>query len=94
MPKKGVLTRTYFSEGLPPTSHAHKINSRPEILIYAASKLPIAINMQQLTIENILTCLNTNFQKREGKLWTYTYADNTKAQIDYVFINKNGKIAQ
>ena len=31
-----------------------------------------------------------NFQKREGKLWTYTYANNTKAQIDYVFINKKG----
>ena len=40
------------------------------------------------TIENRLTCLNINFQKREGKLWTYTYANNTKAQIDYVFINK------
>ena len=32
--------------------------------------------------------LNTKFQKREGKLWTYTYANNTKAQIDYIFINK------
>ena len=40
------------------------------------------------TIENRLTCLNTNFQKREGKLWTYTYANNAKAQIDYVFINE------
>ena len=40
------------------------------------------------TIENRLTCLNKNFQKREGKLWTYTYANNTKAQIDYIFINK------
>ena len=48
-------------------------------------------NGQHLTdfmIENRLTCFNTNFQKREGKLWTYTYANNTKAQIDYVFINK------
>ena len=27
---------------------------------------------------NRLTCLNTKFQKREGKLWTYTYANNTK----------------
>ena len=35
-------------------------------------------------IENRLTCLNTNYQKREGKLWTYTYANNSKAQIDYV----------
>ena len=26
-----------------------------------------------------------------GKLWTYTYTNNTKAQIDYVFINKKWK---
>ena len=41
--------------------------------------------------ENKLTCLNTNFQKREGKLWTNTYANNSKAQIDYVFINRKWK---
>ena len=40
------------------------------------------------TLENRLTCLYTKFQKRKGKLWTYTYANNTKAQIDCVFINK------
>ena len=40
------------------------------------------------TLENRLTCLNTNFQKMEGILWTYTYANNTKAKIDDVFINK------
>ena len=33
-------------------------------------------------IENRLTYLNTNFQKREGKLWTHTYANKSKAQID------------
>ena len=51
-------------------------------------------NGQHLTdfmIENRLTCLNTNYQKRVGKLWTYTYANNSKAQIDYVFINKKWK---
>ena len=51
-------------------------------------------NGQHLTdfmIENRLTCLNTNYQKREGKLWTYTYANNSKARIDYVFINKKWK---
>ena len=42
-------------------------------------------------IENRLTCLNTNFQKREGKLWTYTYANKSKAQINYVFINRKWK---
>ena len=45
-------------------------------------------HLTDFTIENRLTCLNTNFQKREGKIWTYTDANNTKAQIDYVFINK------
>ena len=52
-------------------------------------------NGQHLTdfmIENRLTCLNTNLKKKkEGKLWTYTYANNTKALIDYVFINKKWK---
>ena len=51
-------------------------------------------NGQHLTdfmTENRLTCLNTNYQKREGKLWTYTYVNNSKAQIDYVFINKKWK---
>ena len=51
-------------------------------------------NGQHLTdfmIKNRLACLNTNYQKREGKLWTYTYANNTKAQIDYVLINKKWK---
>ena len=51
-------------------------------------------NKQHLTdfmIENRLTCLNTNYQKREEKLWTYTYANNSKAQIDYIFINKKWK---
>ena len=51
-------------------------------------------NGQHLTdfmIENRLACLNTNYQKREEKLWTYTYANNTKAQIDYVIINKKWK---
>ena len=51
-------------------------------------------NGQHLTdfmIENRLTCLNTNYQKREGKLWTNTYANNSKAYIDYVFINKKWK---
>ena len=45
-------------------------------------------HLTDFTIENRLTCLNTNFQKRTGKLWTSTCANNTKARIDYVFINK------
>ena len=51
-------------------------------------------NGQYLTdfmIENRLAYLNTNYQKREGKLWTYTYANNIKAQIDSILINKKWK---
>ena len=51
-------------------------------------------NGQHLTdfmIENRLTYLNTNYQKRKGKLWTYMYANNSKAQIDYVLIKKKWK---
>ena len=44
--------------------------------------------LTDFTLENRLTCLNTKFLKRGGKLWTYTYTNNNKAQIDYVFINK------
>ena len=48
-------------------------------------------HLTDFMIENRLACLNTNYQKREGKLWTYTYANNTKTQIDYVLINKKWK---
>ena len=44
--------------------------------------------LTDFTIENRLTYLNTSFQKKERKLWTYTYSNNTKAQMDYVLINK------
>ena len=33
-------------------------------------------------------CLNPKFQKRKGKLWMYTYANNAKAQMDYILMNK------
>ena len=48
-------------------------------------------HLTDFMIENRLACLNTNYQKIEGKLWTYTYANNSKAQIDYVLINKKWK---
>ena len=48
-------------------------------------------HLTDVTLENRLICLDIKFQKREGKLWTYTYA-NTKTQIDYVFINKKWNI--
>ena len=45
-------------------------------------------HLTDFTLENRLTCLNTTFQKRKGKLRTNTYANNTKAQINYILINK------
>ena len=45
-------------------------------------------HLTDFMLENKLTCLNTKFQNRKEKLVTYIYANNTKAQIDYVFINK------
>ena len=48
-------------------------------------------HLTDLKVENRLTCLNTNYPKKEGKLWTYTYANDNKAQIDYIFINKKWK---
>ena len=47
-------------------------------------------NREHLTdfkLENRLTFLNTKLQKRKGKVWTYTCANNTKEQIDYIIIN-------
>ena len=41
--------------------------------------------------ENNLICLNTKFQKNENKLWTHTYANGIKAQLDYVIVNSKWK---
>ena len=46
-------------------------------------------NLTDFTQENRLKCLITNFRKRKGKLCPNTYTNNAKAQIDYIFINKN-----
>ena len=44
-------------------------------------------HLTDFTIENRLTCPYIKFQKRKNKLLSYIYANNTKTQIDYVFIN-------
>ena len=48
----------------------------------------IGVHLSDFTQESRLTCFNTKFQKREGKLWTYDYANNVKTQIDYLLIIK------
>ena len=44
--------------------------------------------LQQFMNENHLKCLNSRFQKKKSKLWTHTYPNNTKAQLDYLMINE------
>ena len=38
--------------------------------------------------EDRLAYLNTKFQKRKGKLWTYTNPNNCKEQLNYILMNK------
>lgn len=35
-----------------------------------------------------LVLLNTKFQKRIGKLWTFTYPNGQKSQLDYILVNR------
>ena len=35
-----------------------------------------------------MLCINTQFQKRRGKLWTNKYPNGDRAQLDYMMINK------
>ena len=44
--------------------------------------------LTDFSLKNRLTCLNTKFQKKKGELWTNSYANNAKAQIDYIVMNK------
>ena len=44
--------------------------------------------LEHFLIEIGLLCINTWFQKRRGKLWTYTYPNGDRAQLDYMMINK------
>ena len=45
-------------------------------------------NSEHFSLKNSLSCQTNKFQKRDGKLWTYTYLNNTKAQLNYILINK------
>ena len=41
--------------------------------------------------ENNMTCLNTKFQKKDSKLWTFKYPNGIKGQLDYIIINNKWK---
>ena len=47
----------------------------------------------EFSLENRLVCQNTKFRKKKKKRkekyeHTYTYPNNSKAQLDHIFINK------
>ena len=44
--------------------------------------------LEHFLIENGLLSINTRFQKRRGKLWTFKYPNGQKGQLDYMMINK------
>ena len=47
------------------------------------------VNIKQIFLfKNRLACLNTKFQKSEVEIRIYIYPNNSKAQLDYIFINK------
>ncbi len=41
-----------------------------------------------LTIENEMIPPNLQFPMKVSKLWTFTYPNQSQAQIDYILINK------
>ena len=45
-------------------------------------------HLPKCSLGNRLVCLDTKFQKRKGKMWTYTDLNNSIAQQSYISINK------
>ncbi|XP_063600319.1 uncharacterized protein LOC134776500 [Penaeus indicus] len=45
-------------------------------------------HLENFLQENDLCYLNTHFQKKKSELWTHTYPNGIKAQLDYILINK------
>ena len=45
-------------------------------------------HLTNFSFEKNISCLDTKFQKREGKLWTYTNSNNAKALLNYIIISK------
>ena len=58
---------------------------------YHASSNRNGVLLEDFIEENNLVCLNTKFQKKSSKLWTFTYANGARAQLDHIIINKKCK---
>ena len=44
--------------------------------------------VEHFLIQNGMHCINTRFQKRRRKLWTHTYPNGDRKQLDYMMIDK------
>ena len=58
---------------------------------YHASSNRNGVLLEDFIEENNLAYLNTKFQKKSSKLWTFTYANGARAQLDHIIINKKWK---
>ena len=58
---------------------------------YQASSNRNWVLLEDFIEENNLVCLYTKFQKKSSKLWTFTYANGARAQLDHIIINRKWK---
>ena len=60
-----------------------------KIINFAYATCPTDSEYQaDFLLENKFAWLNTQFQRLDGKLWTYIYPNDTIALLDYMLINK------
>ena len=67
-------------------TYMHKLDKAYTITPHTSNKN--GEYLEHFLIENGLLCINTQFQKKRGKLWTHTYPSEDRAQLDYMMINK------
>lgn len=54
----------------------HKCSNRNGLLLH------------EYIVESRLICLNAKYQKRQGKKWTFSYPNQTRAQLDFILVNR------
>ena len=64
------------------------------VSVFMIKRIETAILLLDLIKECEPVSINTTFQKKKGKLWTHTYPDRERAQLDHIFINMKWKTVQ
>ena len=65
-----------------------KIGKAEATLTYSSMTNRNGKEMLDLLEESDLKAINTCFQKKKGKLWTFQYPNGARSQLDYICINK------